>query len=90
MLPEAAWDELREFATVTIEQGLSLIAHWQRYWPLWRYFSVGVRGRITGAYTLICQGASRHNLCFLVTYEQAENIIKNFMQNYDGSAYFGL
>ncbi|MBF39570.1 lysine-sensitive aspartokinase 3 [Idiomarina sp. UBA4519] len=77
VLPEAMLEELREFATVTIEQGLSLIAvigndigHFGDIspWVLEAASPVPIR--------LICQGASRHNLCFLVTDEQAENIIK--------------
>lgn len=78
MLPTAMLDELREFATVKVEQGLSLIAVIGN--------AIGHQGdrsaEVLAAATvprirLICQGASPHNLCFLVDDAVAESVVKN-------------
>ncbi|WP_404399369.1 lysine-sensitive aspartokinase 3 [Idiomarina seosinensis] len=78
LLPEAMLDELRQFAVVEIEQGLALIAVIGN--------DIGHSGDISphvlqaaspNPVRLICQGASRHNLCFLVADEGADQIIRN-------------
>lgn len=78
LLPEAMLDELRQFAVVEIEYGLTLIAVIGN--------DIGHFGDISphvlqaaspNPVRLICQGASRHNLCFLVNDDAAHQIIKN-------------
>lgn len=78
MLPAGMLDELRQFATVEVEQNLALIAVIGN--------SIGHQGDksadLLGSASpstirLICQGASRHNLCFLVAEEVADEVVKN-------------
>ncbi|MFC4656618.1 lysine-sensitive aspartokinase 3 [Rheinheimera marina] len=78
---EPALVELRSFCEVTVEQGLSLVAVIGNQ----LHSSKGVTGDLFSALEkinmrLICHGASRHNLCFLVQEEQAAKVVKDLHQ----------
>ncbi|WP_337840232.1 lysine-sensitive aspartokinase 3 [Rheinheimera sp.] len=78
---EPALTELRSFCEVTVEQGLSLVAVIGNQ----LHSSKGVTGDLFSALEkinmrLICHGASRHNLCFLVQEEQAAKVVKDLHQ----------
>jgi len=75
---EPAMTELRAFCEVSVEQGLSLVAVIGNQ----LHSSKGVTGDLFSALEsinmrLICHGASRHNLCFLVQEEQAAKVVKD-------------
>lgn len=78
LLPGPMLEELRQFATIEIERGLTLIAvigndigHFGDISPK------VLQAASPDPVRMICQGASRHNLCFLVADSGAERIIKN-------------
>ena len=77
--PELA--ALREFSEVTVEQGLSLVAVIGNHLHSTR----GITGSLFQALEqinmrLICHGASRHNLCFLVQDAEAPGVVKELHQ----------
>ena len=74
---EPAINALKQFSEVTVEEGLSLIAVIGNHLHSTR----GVTGSLFQALErinmrLICHGASRHNLCFLVQDAEAANVVK--------------
>lgn len=77
VLPKPMLDELKTFATVNIESGLSLIAvigndigHFGDISP-----SV-LQAASPATIRMVCQGASHHNLCFLVADGDADTVVK--------------
>lgn len=78
---EPALAELTAFSEVTVEQDLSLIAVIGNHLHSTR----GVTGSLFQALEkinmrLICHGASRHNLCFLVQDQEAAAVVKELHQ----------
>ncbi len=78
---EPALAALREFSEVTVEQGLSLVAVIGNHLHSTR----GITGSLFQALEqinmrLICHGASRHNLCFLVQDSEAPGVVKELHQ----------
>ena len=78
---EPALAALREFSEVTVEQGLSLVAVIGNHLHSTR----GITGSLFQALEqinmrLICHGASRHNLCFLVQDQEAPTVVKELHQ----------
>lgn len=78
---EPALAALREFSEVTVEQGLSLVAVIGNHLHSTR----GITGSLFQALEqinmrLICHGASRHNLCFLVQDNEAPGVVKELHQ----------
>lgn len=78
---EPALAELKTFSEVTVEQDLSLIAVIGNHLHSTR----GVTGSLFQALEkinmrLICHGASRHNLCFLVEDKEAATVVKELHQ----------
>ncbi len=78
---EPALAALREFSEVTVEQGLSLVAVIGNHLHSTR----GITGSLFQALEqinmrLICHGASRHNLCFLVQDGEAPGVVKELHQ----------
>lgn len=78
---EPALDELKAFCEVTVEQGLSLVAVIGNH----LHSTKGVTGELFSALEqinmrLICHGASRHNLCFLVQDASAAAVVKELHQ----------
>lgn len=78
---EPALAALREFSEVTVEQGLSLVAVIGNHLHSTR----GITGSLFQALEqinmrLICHGASRHNLCFLVQDNEAPAVVKELHQ----------
>ena len=78
---EPALDELKSFCEVTVEQGLSLVAVIGNH----LHSTKGVTGELFSALEqinmrLICHGASRHNLCFLVQDASAAAVVKELHQ----------
>lgn len=78
---EPALAALREFSEVTVEQGLSLVAVIGNHLHSTR----GITGSLFQALEqinmrLICHGASRHNLCFLVQDAEAPGVVKELHQ----------
>jgi aspartate kinase len=74
---EPALAALKQFSEVTVEEGLSLIAVIGNHLHSTR----GVTGSLFQALErinmrLICHGASRHNLCFLVQDTEAASVVK--------------
>lgn len=74
---EPALAALKQFSEVTVEEDLSLIAVIGNHLHSTR----GVTGSLFQALErinmrLICHGASRHNLCFLVQDAEAANVVK--------------
>ena len=74
---EPALAALKQFSEVTVEEGLSLIAVIGNHLHSTR----GVTGSLFQALErinmrLICHGASRHNLCFLVQDAEAAGVVK--------------
>lgn len=76
-LTEGVLEKLREFAEISVESDLALIAlignDMQK--------TSGLGGPLFSALEsynirLICHGASSNNLCFLVDHEEAESIVK--------------
>jgi aspartate kinase len=78
---EPAIAELKAFCEVTVEQGLSLVAVIGNH----LHSTKGVTGELFSALEqinmrLICHGASRHNLCFLVQDASAAAVVKELHQ----------
>ncbi|MDF3125495.1 lysine-sensitive aspartokinase 3 [Rheinheimera sp. 1928-s] len=78
---EPAIDELKSFCEVSVEQGLSLVAVIGNH----LHSTKGVTGELFSALEqinmrLICHGASRHNLCFLVQDASAAAVVKELHQ----------
>ncbi len=78
---EPALAALKEFSEVTVEQGLSLVAVIGNHLHSTR----GITGSLFQALEkinmrLICHGASRHNLCFLVQDGEAAGVVKELHQ----------
>ena len=78
---EPALQALRQFCEVTVETGLSLVAVIGNHLHSTR----GITGSLFQALEqinmrLVCHGASRHNLCFLVTDEEAPSVVKDLHQ----------
>lgn len=77
LLPAAMLEELSAFAKVNIEQGLTLVAVIGNDIGHFGDISPKVLESASPAtIRMICQGASRHNLCFLVADDDADNIVK--------------
>lgn len=79
---EPALAELRTFSDVTVEQGLSLVAVIGNH----LHSAKGVTGDLFNTMErinmrLICHGASKHNLCFLVQDADAPAVVKQLHQN---------
>lgn len=79
---EPAIEELRSFSDVSIEHGLSLVAVVGNH----LHSSKGVTGELFNTLErinmrLICHGASRHNLCFLVQDSDAAGVVKQLHQS---------
>lgn len=82
---EPALAELRAFCEVYVEEGLSLVAVIGNQ----LHSSKGITGDLFSALErinmrLICHGASRHNLCFLVQEDQAAKVVKDLHQRLFG------
>lgn len=78
---EPALQELQAFCEVSVEQGLSLVAVIGNH----LHSAKGVTGELFSALEqinmrLICHGASRHNLCFLVQDASAAAVVKELHQ----------
>lgn len=76
-------EELREFCEVEISKNLSLIALVGNNLDA----TAGLSGPVFGSLEdinvrLICHGASSHNLCFLVSENEAENVIKKLHKRF--------
>jgi len=76
-----ALEALRAFSEVTVESGLSLVAVIGNHLHSTR----GITGSLFQALEkinmrLICHGASRHNLCFLVQDQEAGPVVKELHQ----------
>lgn len=74
---EPALDELRTFCEVSVEEGLSLVAVIGNH----LHSSRGVSGELFSTLErinmrLICHGASKHNLCFLVQDSDGPAVVK--------------
>ncbi|WP_027671159.1 lysine-sensitive aspartokinase 3 [Rheinheimera baltica] len=79
---EPALAELRSFCEVSVEQGLSLVAVIGNH----LHSSKGITGDLFNTLErinmrLICHGASKHNLCFLVQDADAPAVVKQLHQN---------
>lgn len=79
---EPALSELRSFCEVSVEQGLSLVAVIGNH----LHSSRGITGDLFNTLErinmrLICHGASKHNLCFLVQDADAPGVVKQLHQN---------
>ncbi|MGI5308937.1 lysine-sensitive aspartokinase 3 [Rheinheimera sp. WS51] len=79
---DAALTELSRFCDVSVERGLSLIAVIGNH----LHSSQGVTGELFSTLEkinmrLICHGASKHNLCFLVQDAEAVTVIKQLHQS---------
>lgn len=79
---EPALAELRTFCDVAVEQGLSLIAVIGNH----LHSSKGITGDLFNALErinmrLICHGASKHNLCFLVQDSDAPAVVRQLHQS---------
>lgn len=82
-ITESVLDELREFCEVEISSNLSLIALVGNNLDA----TAGLSGPVFGLLEninvrLICHGASSHNLCFLVSENEAENVIKTLHKRF--------
>lgn len=78
---EPALDELRTFCEVSVEEGLSLVAVIGNH----LHSSKGVSGESFSTLErinmrLICHGASKHNLCFLVQDSDGPAVVKQLHQ----------
>jgi len=78
---DPALTELRAFCEVTVEQGLSLVAVIGNH----LHISKGITGELFNTLErinmrLICHGASKHNLCFLVQDNDAPAVVKQLHQ----------
>jgi len=78
-------DELREFCELEISKNLSLIALVGNNLDA----TAGLSGPVFGSLEdinvrLICHGASSHNLCFLVSENEAEHVIKKLHKRFIG------
>jgi len=76
-------EELRQFCEVEISRNLSLIALVGNNLDA----TAGLSGPVFGSLEeinvrLICHGASSHNLCFLVSEKEAENVIKKLHKRF--------
>lgn len=77
LLPAAALEELEQFCRVEIETGLSLVAIIGNAIGRDAHISQLTFNTVNDyAVRLICQGASEHNLCFLVEDSEGENVIR--------------
>ncbi|MDV6314971.1 lysine-sensitive aspartokinase 3 [Idiomarina sp. HP20-50] len=77
LLPAAALEELEQFSRVEIETGLSLVAIIGNGIGRDAHISQLTFNTVNNyAVRLICQGASEHNLCFLVDDAQGESVIR--------------
>jgi aspartate kinase len=77
LLPAAALEELEQFCRVEIETGLSLVAIIGNGIGRDAHISQLTFNTVNDyAVRLICQGASEHNLCFLVEDSEGENVIR--------------
>lgn len=79
---EPALTELRSFCEVSVEQGLSLVAVIGNH----LHSSKGITGDLFNTLErinmrLICHGASKHNLCFLVQDADAPGVVKQLHQS---------
>ncbi len=79
---EPALDELKTFCEVSVEQGLSLVAVIGNH----LHSSKGIAGELFHALErinmrLICHGASKHNLCFLVQDADGPAVVKQLHQS---------
>lgn len=79
---EPALDELKSFCEVSVEQGLSLVAVIGNH----LHSSKGIAGELFHALErinmrLICHGASKHNLCFLVQDNDGPAVVKQLHQS---------
>jgi len=82
-ITEQVLDELREFCEVDISGNLSLIALVGNNLDA----TAGLSGPVFGSLEdinvrLICHGASSHNLCFLVSENEAEHVIKKLHKRF--------
>ncbi|WP_415836062.1 ACT domain-containing protein [Rheinheimera salexigens] len=74
--------ELEKFCDVTVERGLSLVAVIGNH----LHSNQGVTGELFNTLErinmrLICHGASKHNLCFLVQDTEAVDVVKQLHQS---------
>lgn len=77
LLPAAALEELEQFSRVEVETGLSLVAIIGNGIGRDAHISQLTFNTVNDyAVRLICQGASEHNLCFLVADSEGENVIR--------------
>lgn len=77
LLPAAALEELEQFCRVEVETGLSLVAIIGNGIGRDAHISQLTFNTVNDyAVRLICQGASEHNLCFLVADSEGENVIR--------------
>lgn len=79
---EPALEELKTFCEVSVEQGLSLVAVIGNH----LHSSKGIAGELFHALErinmrLICHGASKHNLCFLVQDTDGPAVVKQLHQS---------
>jgi len=79
---EPALEELKTFSEVSVEQGLSLVAVIGNH----LHSSKGIAGELFNALErinmrLICHGASKHNLCFLVQDTDGPAVVKQLHQS---------
>jgi aspartate kinase len=79
---DIALAELDKFCDVTVERGLSLVAVIGNH----LHSSQGVTGELFNTLErinmrLICHGASKHNLCFLVQDTEAVDVVKQLHQS---------
>lgn len=82
-ITEQVLDELRQFCELEISRNLSLVALVGNNLDA----TAGLSGPVFGSLEninvrLICHGASSHNLCFLVSEKEAENVIKKLHKRF--------
>ncbi|MFY8349253.1 lysine-sensitive aspartokinase 3 [Pseudoalteromonas sp. SSM20] len=75
-LDQACLDELSEFCHVTVENNLTLVALIGSEIQL-RHGEINLMGVLSEFnIRLICHGASKHNLCFLVEQSESDNVVQ--------------
>ncbi|KPV94771.1 Lysine-sensitive aspartokinase 3 [Pseudoalteromonas sp. P1-9] len=75
-LDQACLDELSEFCHVTVENNLTLVALIGSEIQL-RHGEINLMGVLSDFnIRLICHGASKHNLCFLVEQTESDNVVQ--------------
>nr|WP_100913582.1 lysine-sensitive aspartokinase 3 [Pseudoalteromonas spongiae] len=75
-LEQACLDELSEFCHVTVENNLTLVALIGSEIQL-RHGEINLMGVLSDFnIRLICHGASKHNLCFLVEQTESDNVVQ--------------